>query len=164
MRRNGGSGIGYTEPYRSSEPRDTGSMSETAGAWLFPRVDPILVGRSVRTASRPPEFTSQDGDIFVAEGGDAMPHRNCLRMLMSLLGVLQRLPRVLLPRQVILLIVLFGNTMHVRGLVVQFGGPLVILVMRSVVVARRHFMESPSGLTCCGLLVQAGKRIGRASC
>src|ERR1019366_5496545 len=121
-------------------------------------MEPICFRRTVRTTSRLPEFTSQDGDIFVPEGGDAMPHRNCLRMLMSLLGVLQRLPRVLLPRQVILLPVLFGDTMHVRGLVVQFGGPLVVLVVRSVVIARRHFKESPSVLTCCGLLVQAGKR------
>src|ERR1019366_7141824 len=101
-------------------------------------MEPIFFRRTVRTASRLPEFTSQDGDIFVPEGRDAMPHGNCLSMLMSLLGVLQRLPRVLLPRQVILLIVLFGNTMHVRGLVVQFGGPLVVFVMRSVVIACRH--------------------------
>src|ERR1035441_10190533 len=121
-------------------------------------MEPIFFRRTVRTASRLPEFTSQDGDIFVPEGRDAMPHRNCLRMLMSLLGVLQRLPPLRLPRQVILLIVLFGNTMHVRGLVVQFGGSLVVLVVRSVVIARRHFKESPSGLTCCGLRVQAGKR------
>src|ERR1035438_9393872 len=121
-------------------------------------MEPILVRRSVRTTSLLPEFTSQDGDIIVPEGGDAMPHRNRLSMLMGHLGVLQRLPRVLLPRQVILLIVLFGNTMHVRGLVVQFGGSLVVLVVRSVVIACRHFKESPSALTCCGLLVQACTR------
>src|ERR1017187_7900246 len=121
-------------------------------------MEPIHLRRSVRTASRLPEFTSQGGDVFVPEGGDAMPHRNCLSMLMSLLGVLQRLPRVLLPGQVILLSVLLGNTMHVGGLVVQFGGPLVVLVVRSVVIARRHFKESPSALTCCGRLVQVCKR------
>src|ERR1035441_1324089 len=108
-------------------------------------MEPIFFRRTVRTASSLPEFTSQDGDIFVPEGRDAMPHRNCLSMLMSLLGVLQRLPRVLLPRQVILLIVLFGNTMHVRGLVVQFGGPLVVFVMRSVVIrSEEHTSELQS--------------------
>ena len=81
-------------------------------------MEPIHFRRTVRTTSRLPVFTSQNGDIFVPEGGDAMPHRNCLSVHMSLLGVLQRLPRVLLPGEVILLIVLFGNTMHVRGLVV----------------------------------------------
>ena len=81
-------------------------------------MEPIHFRRPVRTTSRLPQFTSQDGDIFVPEGRDAMPHRNCLSMLMGLLGVLQRLPRVFLPRQVILLSVLFANTMHMRGLVV----------------------------------------------
>src|ERR1039457_276409 len=158
MCRSGGEGLGYPEPYRSSEPGVLVSMGGTAGAQVVSRMEPILVRRSVRTTSRLPEFTSQDGDIFMSEGGDAMPHRNCLRMLMSLLGVLQCLPRVLLPRQVILLSVLFGNAMHVRGLVVQFGGQLVVFVVRSVVIACRHFKDSPSALTCCGRPGQACKR------
>src|ERR1035438_5110307 len=121
-------------------------------------MEPILLRRSVRTASSLPEFTSQGCDIIVPEGGDAMPHRNRLSMLMSLLGVLQRLPRVLLPSQVILLSVLLSNTMHMRGLVVQLGRALVVLVMRSIVIACRHFRESPSALTCCGLPAQVCKR------
>jgi len=40
--------------------------------------------------------------------------------------------------QVILLSLLLANAMGVRGAVVQFGGLLVILVMRSVVIASRH--------------------------
>ena len=93
-------------------------MREAAGAEFFHRMEPILLRRSGRTTSGLPQFTSQDGDIFVPEGGDAVPHGYRQSMLMSLLGVLQGLPRVLLPRQVILLSVLFGNTMHMRRLVV----------------------------------------------
>jgi len=40
--------------------------------------------------------------------------------------------------QVIVLSMLLGDTMRMRGAVVEFGGSLVVLVMRSVVVARRH--------------------------
>jgi hypothetical protein len=39
---------------------------------------------------------------------------------------------------VLLLIVLCGNTMGVRGVIVQFGGALVILVVRATVIAGRH--------------------------
>jgi len=42
------------------------------------------------------------------------------------------------PSQVILLSVLLGRTMGVRGPVVQFGGLLVVFVMGSVVIASRH--------------------------
>ena len=41
-------------------------------------------------------------------------------------------------RQVILFPLLFANTMSVRSRVVQFGGALVVLVMRSVVVSSGH--------------------------
>jgi hypothetical protein len=40
--------------------------------------------------------------------------------------------------EVILLPVLFGSAMGVRGSVVQLSGFLVILVMRSVVISSRH--------------------------
>jgi hypothetical protein len=40
--------------------------------------------------------------------------------------------------EVILLPVLFGSAMGVRGSVIQLSGFLVILVMRSVVVASGH--------------------------
>jgi hypothetical protein len=65
----------------------------------------------------------------MSECRDAMRGRSRLSMLIGLLGVLQGLPRKLVWRQVILVTVLFGNAMGVRGAVVQFRGALVILVM-----------------------------------
>jgi len=50
-------------------------------------------------------------------------------MLIIAWGVLEGLPRVLLARQVILLSLLLGSTMGMRGAVLQFICPLVILVM-----------------------------------
>jgi hypothetical protein len=41
-------------------------------------------------------------------------------------------------RQVILFPVLFADTVSMRGAVLQFGGPLVVFVMRSVVIASGH--------------------------
>lgn len=66
-----------------------------------------------------------------------------LNVLMSGQGVLPGLPGMLLSREVILLPVLFGDTMGVRGRIVQFDGPLVFLVMGSVVVTSRHSLKSP---------------------
>ena len=66
-----------------------------------------------------------------------------LRMPMRVQGVLQRLPGLLVSREVILLPILLGDTMGVRGGIVQFGGPLMVLVMRSVVVTSRHNLHSP---------------------
>ena len=72
-----------------------------------------------------------------------MSSRSRLSMLMSVLGVLQGLPGMLVSREVILLSVLLGDTMGVRGGIVQFGGPLVVLVMGSVVVTSGHNLQSP---------------------
>jgi hypothetical protein len=71
--------------------------------------------------------------------GDAM----CIRgrrpsSVLRAWRVLQGLPRMFVPSQVILLSVLLGRTMGVRGPVVQFGGLLVVFVMGSVVIASRH--------------------------
>jgi hypothetical protein len=52
------------------------------------------------------------------EWGDAMAHRDRLRLLVSPLRVLQGLPGMLLSAQVILLSILLGNSMRMRGLVV----------------------------------------------
>ena len=52
------------------------------------------------------------------ECGDAMSNRCRLRMLMRFLRVLQGLPRMLLPRKVILLPCLLGNPMGMRRLIV----------------------------------------------
>jgi hypothetical protein len=48
------------------------------------------------------------------------------------------LPRKLVPGEVILFSMLLGNAMGMRRHVVQFSGPLVVFVMRSVVVTSRH--------------------------
>ena len=56
-----------------------------------------------------------------------------MRVQMSVCRMLQRLPRLLVSGQVILLS-LFGDAVDMGSLILQFGGSLVILVMRSVVV------------------------------
>jgi hypothetical protein len=86
---------------------------------------------------------SQRGDILVPKGGDAMfIHRGLMRLLGVLvrdLGVLKSLPGALLPGLVILLLMGFrGATMSVGGTIVQLGGTLMILIVRSVVIANRH--------------------------
>lgn len=64
----------------------------------------------------------------------------CDRMstLVSVVGVLQGLPGMLMSRQVILLTVLLGYPMGVRGAIVQFGRSLMVLVVRAVVVTSGH--------------------------
>ncbi len=57
---------------------------------------------------------------------------------------------MLVSRQVIRFSLLLGDTMGVRGAVVQFGGCLVVLVMRSVVITSGHIKYSLSAPTCCG--------------
>jgi hypothetical protein len=48
---------------------------------------------------------------------------------MSILRMLQRLPRMLTSGQVILVTMLLGNSMGVRSPIMQFRRPLVILIM-----------------------------------
>ena len=70
----------------------------------------------------------------MSEGRDPV-----LCLLMSCLGVLQRLPGMFVPRQVVLLsALLVRGAMGVRGDIVKFRRTLMIFVMRSVVVTRRH--------------------------
>jgi hypothetical protein len=62
---------------------------------------------------------SEGGDVIMSEGGDSMPNRLRLSMLMSVSGVLESFPRVLVPRQVILFsMLLLGDTVGMRGNVV----------------------------------------------
>ncbi len=75
---------------------------------------------------------SQRGDIAMPEGS------NAVRMLMGILGMLEGLAGLLMPRQVILLTVLLGHAMSMRGVIVQVGGALVALVLRAVVKASGH--------------------------
>ena len=59
--------------------------------------------------------------------------------LVSLWGVLQSLPGALLAGLMILFLMGFLSArMSVGGAFVQLGGPLMILVMRSVIVTGRH--------------------------
>jgi hypothetical protein len=82
---------------------------------------------------------------------DAMTGGRRLGVLMGIVRVLKCLPRKLVPRKVILLSVLLGDAMGMRRHVVQFGGPLMVFVMRSVVVTSGHiqcpFKDLPPGLT-----------------
>src|ERR1700686_3787958 len=56
---------------------------------------------------------------------------------------------------VILFSLLLGNTMGMRGAIVQFGSSLMILVMGSVVISSGHIRYSLSALTWCVLPLQA---------
>src|SRR5271157_1225124 len=103
-------------------------------------LEPVLVRRSLRTASGLPQRMSQLGDVLAPKGCDAVfihggPMR-LLGMLVSLLGVFQSLPGALLPGLVVLLFMgLGGAAMSVGGLIVKFGRALMIFVVRSVVIA-----------------------------
>ena len=86
---------------------------------------------------------SQRGDVLVPKDGDAVFIHSCpvrqFGMLVSFLGVLESLPGALVPGFVILFFMGFrGATMSVSGAIVQFGGTLMIFVMRSVVISSRH--------------------------
>jgi len=61
-----------------------------------------------------------------------------LRHLVRLFGVLEGLPRALVSSRVFLLPLLFTGAMGVGGEVVQFSGPLMVFVMRSVVISSGH--------------------------
>jgi hypothetical protein len=86
---------------------------------------------------------SQRCDVVVPKGRDAVLIHSrpvhLLGMLVSGLGVLESLPGALLSGFVILFFMGFrGATMSVSGAIVQFGGTLMIFVMRSVVISSRH--------------------------
>jgi hypothetical protein len=86
---------------------------------------------------------SQPSDIVVPKGGDAVfiysvPVR-LHGMPVSLLGMFKSLPGELLPGLVILFLMGFRSaTMCVGRAIVQLGGSLMILVMRSVFITGRH--------------------------
>jgi hypothetical protein len=85
----------------------------------------------------------QFGDIVVAKGCDAVfidsASAHLRGVLVSPVGVFQSLPGVFLPGLAILFLMGFRSaTMRVGGKIVQFGGSLMILVMRSVAITSRH--------------------------
>jgi hypothetical protein len=113
---------------------------------VFSRFKPVHVRRSFRTASSLPEFMSQRLGVLVPKDLDAaLIHRLRAKlpgMLVSLLGMLKSSPGELLSGLMVLFLMGFGRTvMSVGGAIVQLGGPLMVLVMRSVVVACRHFQR-----------------------
>src|SRR5579863_2109923 len=123
-------------------------------------MEPIFLRGSVRTAPRLPEFVRESRDLIMPECDDAVSHRamamrrSVRRVLVRgvpVRRVLQRLPRTLGSHQVILVFVLLGDTVRVRRSIVQFGGALVILVMRCVVSASGHVKESRSAQIWYGL-------------
>jgi hypothetical protein len=81
-------------------------------------------------------------DFVVSEGCDAVLRPRGMDLdcvFMRAPGVLQRLPRMFLSGQVILLsMLLVSRAMGVRGNIVEFRRPLVIFVMRPVVITCGH--------------------------
>src|SRR5258708_4073156 len=96
---------------------------------------PILLRRSFGAASLEPQFVSQRSNFFMAKSGNPMllmcaVGRHALRVQVDLAGVFQRLPRLLMPRLMLLFTaMLLGRPVSMRCLIVQFGGTLVILVV-----------------------------------
>ena len=76
-------------------------------------------------------FISEGRNVSMSECGDAMSDcsNRPMRILTSPLGVLQCLPGMLVSCQLILLSLLFSNTMGMRHSVMYFSGLLVVLVM-----------------------------------
>ena len=62
------------------------------GPQFFRRMEPILLRRSVWTASCLPQLISERRDVLMSEGDNAMPIGSPLGMPMSVLGVLESLP------------------------------------------------------------------------
>jgi hypothetical protein len=80
----------------------------------------------------------QGSDFPMPESGDAVPHRCFMTLQLVLLRMLKRLPGMLVSREMFLFSILFAHPMRVGGAVFQFGGALVVLEMRSVIVSGRH--------------------------
>ena len=76
-------------------------------------------------------------DFIMPEGYDAVTSRR-LCHLVRLFRMLQGLPGMLVSGLMFRLALLFTGAVGVGGEVVQLGGPLMIFVMRTVVIARRQ--------------------------
>jgi hypothetical protein len=81
---------------------------------------------------------SQRCDVIMSEGGDAMPPCNRVLMRVGVLRLFESQTRMLVAAQMTIVSMLLGHPMGMRRTVMEFGGSLVVLVVRSVVVARRH--------------------------
>src|SRR5208283_4086559 len=103
-------------------------------------MEPVLFRRSFRTASALPQRIGQFRDFAVPKDRDVVFIHSVpvhpLGMLVSQLGVLKSLPGVFPSGLVTLLLVrIRGSAVSVGGTLVQFGSSLMILVVRSVVMA-----------------------------
>jgi len=79
---------------------------------------PVLVLRSFRTASHPPQFQRQPRDLVVAENSYAMSVRRSRRLWMGPCRMFQRLPGLFVPRKVLLLAVLLSGAVCMRRSIV----------------------------------------------
>lgn len=95
-------------------------------------MEPVFLGRPFRTASGFPQFLRQSPDVFVSEF-EVAAAGICRGGMM-----LKSLPRLFVSGQMFLLAMLLAGTMCMRGAVVQFGGTLMVFIMRSVVITSRH--------------------------
>ncbi len=69
-----------------------------------------------------PQFVGESFDFGVSEGHDAMLGRRRLRMPIRVAKVIRNLLGLLVPCQMLLLPMLFGDPMGVGGAVLQLGG------------------------------------------
>jgi hypothetical protein len=103
-------------------------------------IKPVLIRRSLRATPGLPQFMSENRDVIVSKGHYSVSIERGRMQLhggpVGLLGVLQRLPGVLVSGLMVLLLVRLRRVaMNVGGIVMQLGGPLMIFVVRSVVIA-----------------------------
>jgi hypothetical protein len=87
-----------------------------AGTQFFRRSVPIFFRRSLRATSLLPKLIRAGRDFGVSKRGNAMPNRSaCWRIVTTV--VLRSLARLFVSSEVLLLALLLGNTMRVRGAV-----------------------------------------------
>ena len=114
-----------------------------ARAQLRSRVVPVFFGRSERATAVLPEFVSYFLNVVVSELNDrvrAVRVQHLLGVLVGLLRVLQCLPGHLLARFMFLFVMLLGGgAVRMSSDNMQFRGLLMIFVMRSIVIALRHY-------------------------
>ena len=97
--------------------------------------------RSFRAASGLPKCMRQRRDFSMSEGCGVV-YRYRLSDLVRQFRMFEGLPGVLVPSLMILFALLFTGAVGVGGYIVQFGSPLMIFVMGSVVVSSGHLLET----------------------
>ena len=89
-----------------------------ARSQFFRGMKPVFVGRSVWTPSGLPQFICQGRDVSMSELGDAVLIQSPLRMLMSLVGMLQGFPGMLVSGEMLSFSLLLSRAMGMRRAVV----------------------------------------------